>query len=58
VHGRDNRHDQLHAENLAGLPSVRLLTVDESDEHNVVMALIRADRFEAALAWLLERRDG
>jgi hypothetical protein len=58
VHGRDNRHDQLHAENLAGLPSVRLLAVDESDEHNVVMALIRADRFEAALAWLLERRDG
>ena len=53
AYDRNNWDDRLHAEYLAGLPSLRLDPVEDTGFHAVNMVLILNGTFEARLDWLL-----
>jgi hypothetical protein len=53
VYGEDFWQDRIHALHLGGLPSVTLHAVDNFNEHNVIIELIKRDGFEAMLHWLV-----
>ena len=55
VYGENSWDDRLQAENMAGLPSITLQTLEGSVIHNVTMALIGLGRFEALLDWLIKK---
>lgn len=53
VYDRNNWDDRLHAEYIAGLPSVRLDPIEDRGIHAVIMPLILGGFFEAKLDWLV-----
>jgi len=53
LYGQNNWDDRLHAEHLSGLPTVSLQAVEDHDEHNVVVELIKRGQFEGFLDWLV-----
>ena len=53
LYAQHNWDDRLHAEYLSGLPTVSLKAVEDHDEHNVVVELIKRGQFEGLLDWLV-----
>lgn len=53
LYGQHNWDDRLHAEYLSGLPTVSLEAVEDHDEHNLVVELIRRGQLERRLEWLV-----
>jgi pimeloyl-ACP methyl ester carboxylesterase len=53
LYGQNNWDDRLQAEYLSGLPTVTLKAVEDHDEHNVVVELIKRGQFEGFLDWLV-----
>jgi hypothetical protein len=54
VYDRNNWDDRLHAEHLAGLPTVRLDPLEDRGGHAVISALIRRGLFDEKLNWLVQ----
>ncbi|MGH6925222.1 MAG: hypothetical protein ACRED5_15935 [Propylenella sp.] len=54
VYGNENWEDRLHAENMAGLPTVTLRSLDQVNSHNAVMDAIVRGEFEGILRWLTQ----
>jgi hypothetical protein len=53
LYAQHNWDDRLHAEYLSGLPTVSLKAVENNDEHNVVVELIKRGEFAGLLDWLV-----
>jgi len=53
VYGEGFWQDRMHAQHLGNLPSVTLHAVDNFNEHNTIIELIKRNRFEAMLHWLV-----
>jgi acyl carrier protein len=47
--GQDNRDDRVQAEHMARLPCVTLQAIENFDEHNCIVELIRRGQFEEVL---------
>jgi hypothetical protein len=54
VYGNESWEDRLHAENMAGLPTVTLRPLDRVDSHNAVMDAIVRGEFDGVLRWLMQ----
>ncbi|MBV5324199.1 MAG: hypothetical protein J0626_02420, partial [Rhodospirillaceae bacterium] len=52
-YGEDNSNDRLQAENLSGLPSVRLCPQAGCHNHNVVRDVVMGGQYGEALSWLV-----
>jgi hypothetical protein len=53
-YGQFNWNDRLQAEHIGSLPRVTLAPVNDFEEHNVVLELVRRGEFAAALDWLMQ----
>jgi len=54
LYAQHNWDDRLHAEYLSGLPTVSLQALENNDEHNLVVELIKRGQFEGLLDWLVQ----
>ena len=54
LYAQHNWDDRLHAEYLSGLPTVSLMAVENHDEHNVLVELIKRGEFEGLLDRLVQ----
>jgi len=53
LYAQHNWDDRLHAEHLSGLPTISLRAVEDNDQHNIVVELIKRGEFEGLLDWLV-----
>jgi hypothetical protein len=53
VYAENNWDDRLHAEYMAGLPTITLQALSDTDSHNVINDLIHHQEYQSLLDWLV-----
>jgi len=57
LYGEHNEGDRQQCRRMVGLPGVTVEALPDWDEHHLVVALIRANRLERTLGWLIETEE-